>query len=48
MKTVLSLGLTIADLDLLEYGMVEDILIERENDNFNYKQLATQDDFDRF
>lgn len=48
MKTVLQLGLTIADLDRLEYGMVEDILIERENDNFDYKQLATQEDFDRF
>ena len=48
MKTVLQLGLTIADLDRLEYGMVEDILIERETDNFDYKQLATQEDFDRF
>ena len=48
MKTVLSLGLKIEDLDRLEYGMVEDILVESANDNYEYKELATQEDFDRF
>jgi hypothetical protein len=35
-------------LDLLTIGMVYDMLAEHSNDSCNYKELATQDDFDRF
>lgn len=35
-------------MDDLEIGLVLDVLTERANDDFDYKQLATQDDFDRF
>ena len=41
-------GLNMADLDQLEYGDVLDMMIEEGNDNCEYRQLATQDDFDRF
>ena len=36
-----------ADLDLLEYGEVIDLLTEQHNDNQSYPYLATQDDMDR-
>jgi hypothetical protein len=38
----------LADLDVLDYGMVVDIITESGNDNTEYNQLATQEDFDRF
>jgi hypothetical protein len=37
-----------SDLDFLDYGMVIDMMTERQNDDYNYKELATQADFDRF
>ena len=40
--------LTIDDLDCLSLGMVYDILTEAANDDCEYKQIATQEDFDRF
>lgn len=42
------IGLRVSDLADLEMGMVIDMLIESGNDNEKYRQLATQDDFDRF
>lgn len=48
MLRALQSGLTVADLDLLEYGQVMDIVIEAGNDSENYNQLATQADFDKF
>ena len=42
------IGLRVPDLADLEMGMVIDMLIESGNDNEKYRQLATQDDFDRF
>lgn len=42
------IGLTLDDLDSLSLGMVYDILTEAANDDCEYKQIATQDDFDRF
>lgn len=42
------IGLTMADLDSLEYGTVIDMMIEAGNDGCEYRQVATQDDFDRF
>lgn len=41
-------GLSISDLDLLDMGMVFDILIESANDSEEYDKIATQSDFDRF
>lgn len=42
------MGLRICDLDELDHGTVLDMMIEASNDSYNYKQLATQADFDRF
>ena len=41
------LGLSVADLDELSIGMVLDMLIERQNDSYDYPVLATQADIDR-
>lgn len=48
MLRCLQVGLTLSDLDNLDYGHVMDIVIESGNDNCEYKQVATQEDFDRF
>lgn len=37
-----------SDLDLLDVGMVYDLMIENNNDLEEYAILATQADFDRF
>lgn len=42
------IGLTIADLDYLEYGQVLDMMTESGNDECKWQELATQADFDRF
>ena len=43
------LGLSIRDLDLLTIGMVNDMCAESRNDEYKgYKEIATQEDFDRF
>ena len=42
------LGLTLPELDVLEYGMIVDMLIEKHNDSEEYDQIATQEDFDKF
>lgn len=36
------------DLDCLTFGFVMDMMTEAGNDDFEYKQVATQEDFDRF
>ena len=36
------------DLDLIDEGMVMDIIIESSNDQIKYADKATQSDFDRF
>lgn len=41
------LGLSIADLDYLSVGMVFDMLVEKQNDSYEYPVLATQADIDR-
>ena len=41
-------GLSMADLDDLSVGMVNDMFVEKSNDNYDWKELASQDDFDRF
>lgn len=42
------MGLHIADLDSLECGTVIDMMTESANDSYDYKQVATQSDFDKF
>lgn len=41
-------GLSLADLDFIEYGELTDIIIEHSNDQCEYSELATQADFDKF
>lgn len=45
---VYQLGMTQDDLDTLTMGTVFDIMTESANDDCKYKELANQDDFDRF
>lgn len=42
------IGLSLDDLDGLEYGIVVDMLTENQNDECQYTALADQSDFDRF
>ena len=42
------IGIPMSDLELLDVGMVFDIMIEQENDSEEYDTIATQSDFDRF
>ena len=42
------IGLNMDDLDALEMGTVMDMMTEANNDDCEYRQLATQEDFDRF
>lgn len=44
----IQLGLSLADLDQLDYGMVMDVMTEANNDNEKYNYVATQEDMDRF
>ena len=41
-------GLSMADLDELSVGMVNDMFVEKSNDNYDWKEIASQEDFDRF
>ena len=42
------LGISIHDLDLLTIGMVNDMYAESRNDDYNYREVATQSDYDNF
>ena len=42
------LGLSVADLDLLEIGMIWDIFTENTDDDLKWPYKATQADFDKF
>lgn len=48
MNRALSLGLTLADLESVEVGLVTDMIIETENDSYEWPYKATQEDFDKF
>ena len=41
-------GLNISELELLTIGMVEDMFTEMQNDSADWRQKATQEDFDKF
>lgn len=42
------LGLTVSELEQIDYGLVMDMLIEQANDEHKYPYKATQEDFDKF
>lgn len=42
------MGFSIDDTKQLTIGMVLDMLTETGNDRYNYDQIATQEQFDRF
>ncbi len=42
------LGLSMADLELLTIGVINDMYCEIRNDECTYAQLAVQEDFDVF
>ncbi len=42
------IGLSLSDLDLLTIGMVNEMFIERDNDEATYSYKAQQADFDAF
>jgi hypothetical protein len=42
------MGIRVADLEALSMGMVFDMITEHANDSYDYKELATQEDFDRW
>lgn len=42
------LSLSMNDLDEITVGMVNDMFVEKSNDNYDWKEIANQDDFDRF
>lgn len=42
------MGLTLDDLDSMEYGLIVDMMTESGNDSHSYTTLAEQEDFDKF
>ena len=48
MLRAVQMGLSIADLDLLQVGDIYDMAIERGNDDYKWPIKATQEDFDKF
>lgn len=48
MLRALQIGLRLSDLDNITLGELVDILIENENDSYEYPIKASQDDFRSF
>ena len=48
MLRCVGLGLSIADLDLLTIGSVNDMFLEKNRDSMEWKEQASQSDFDKF
>jgi len=48
MLRCVELGLSIADLDLLTIGSVNDMFLEKNRDSMEWKEQASQADFDKF
>lgn len=42
------LGLSMQELELLTIGLIDDMFIEKENDDCKYNYKAQQSDFDSF
>jgi hypothetical protein len=47
MLRCVQLGISISELELLSIGMVNDMYIEAQNDDYEYPIVATQEDIDR-
>lgn len=45
---VKEMGLSINDLENIDYGLVEDMMTEKDNDKYKYPYKAVQEDFDKF
>ena len=45
---VKEMGLSIDDLENIDYGLVEDMMTEKGNDEYKYPYKASQEDFDKF
>ena len=45
---VKEMGLSIEDLENIDYGLVEDMMTEKGNDEYKYPYKAVQEDFDKF
>lgn len=48
MLRCVKMGISIRDLDLLTIGLVMDMFTEMSNDEYKYKEVASQNDYDRF
>lgn len=42
------LGLSVADLEHIDTGLVWDMMTEQGNDQYQYPYKASQEDFDKF
>ena len=42
------LGLSVSELEDIDFGLVADMLVEKSNDEYKYPYKATQEDFDKF
>lgn len=42
------LGISMADMELLSIGLINDMYSESRNDECKYAEIATQEDMDRF
>ena len=42
------MGIRLDDLEQMDYGFVLDMMVESGNDEYKYKEMANQDDFDAF
>lgn len=42
------IGLTLSEMEELDEGFITDMIIESNNDQCEYKELASQGDFDKF
>lgn len=42
------MGIRFDDLERMDYGFVLNMMIEGGNDDYKYKEVANQDDFDAF
>ena len=48
MLRCVQLGISIADLDLLTIGSINDMFIESKRDSYEWAEQASQSDMDRF
>lgn len=44
----IEVGLSLNDLDELSVGAVDDMFTEKSNDDYEWKEIASQEDFDKF